>query len=141
MSLLDWPYTPLDLTIVRARAKQRPLRPFVLFCTKSALKLALEGTGIDHEEIAKRGNEFRPGLWHFTIATHLDGTEQRRALGLVSISNASTVARQPVGAGRNAGTCTDDGTGNRADHFCGANCRCAVVDRSNRGKDELTSPA
>ena len=80
-----------NANMIRACAMRRPMKPFILFCTKQELHRVLEGTGIDLDQVVAHGREIKPGLglWYFTVATSYSGTEHRTALGLVSIKEAS----------------------------------------------------
>jgi hypothetical protein len=87
MTLADWPLSPYDVRLIRARiSRKSQMRPFILFCGENALKAILDGTGLDFETVKAHSREIKPDLWAYTVAWEYTGNETRRALGLTSIA-------------------------------------------------------
>lgn len=85
----DLPLDKHDLSLIRIRVHADNFKPFILFCSEKQIRHALEGTTVDVEACVAHGRKLGSTLSAYIVARPYDGTEFRRAQGLISISTCT----------------------------------------------------
>lgn len=88
----DFPLDTLDVALIRRRVAQPSFKPFIIFASEKQIRLVLADTDVDVDACVKKGRKLASTLFAFIIAIPYDGTEFRRAQGLVSISSLASTA-------------------------------------------------